>query len=63
MAQSTTQPNPPKPPRMTQPRQVTVQPQEKAPEAGQPHVPHTHLQQPGEDEPESQPAGGAAPTR
>jgi hypothetical protein len=30
------------------PRQVTVQPQEKPPEAGQPHLPHTHLEQPGQ---------------
>jgi hypothetical protein len=34
------------------PRQVTVQPQEKAPDAGQPHVPHTRVKQPGQAPPD-----------
>jgi hypothetical protein len=32
-------------------RQVTVQPQERSPEAGRPHVPHTRVKQPGQAAP------------
>ena len=34
-------------------RQVTVQPQEKATEAGKPHVPHTRVKEPGKPLPEN----------
>jgi hypothetical protein len=33
------------------PRQVTVQPQEKAPQVGQPKVPHHKIKQPGQPPP------------
>jgi hypothetical protein len=35
-------------------RQVTPQPQELPPGAGQPRVPHTRVKQPGEDAPDSE---------
>jgi hypothetical protein len=36
------------------PRQVTVQPQEKPPQVGQPNVPHRKIEQPGEPPPDSE---------
>jgi hypothetical protein len=36
------------------PRQVTVQPQEKPPLAGQPNVPHHKIKQPGQPAPDSE---------
>jgi hypothetical protein len=43
------------------PRQVTVQPQELPPDAGQPHVPHTRVKTPGGESPESDADDRAAP--
>jgi hypothetical protein len=36
------------------PRQVTVQPQERPPQVGQPNVPHRKIKQPGQPPPDSE---------